>query len=148
VYRDGQIVADKKVLNSENSGRLPDEYSPTHTNYELDRIHKRIDDIFTNGILTLKTRQAVKSTAFFTDDGILELDTAVTAITVQLPSAKELIIYRIYAVKDAGGLAGTRNITVLAFPGGTIDGATSRTISTNYGSFLFYSDGSKILVLS
>jgi hypothetical protein len=141
-------LASKNIINSENSNGLPSEYAPYLIEYELNRLHKRLDDIFSKGIITLAPRRVYGSSAFFTDDGLVEVDTQVQAATVQLPRASELIVNRIYGIKDVGGLAGTRNITILPYPGETIDGATSRTISSNYASILFYSDGTQILVLS
>ncbi len=141
-------MASKNVINSEVSAGLSSEYSPYQIEYELNRLHKRLDDMFSKGFITVSPRRIYSSGTFFTDDGLLEVDTQAKAATVQLPKASDLIINRIYGVKDVGGKAGTNNITIVPRPGETIDGATSRVISSNYASFLFYSDGTQILVLS
>jgi hypothetical protein len=48
---------------------------------------------------------------------------------------------RIYIIKDESGAAGTNAITVTAQVPGTnkIDGASSKTINTNYGVLRLYS---------
>lgn len=141
-------MANKNQINSEVSNDLPREYDGWAMKYELDRLHKRLDDMISKGIITVNPRRVYASTTFFTDDGLVEVDTSAVAATIQLPRSKELIPNRIYGIKDVGGKAGTRNITVLPFPGETIDGATSKVISTNYANFLFYSDSTQILVLT
>lgn len=141
-------MASKNSINSETSSSLPVSYDPYSVELELNRLHKRLDDIFSNGLITIAPRRIYSSGNFLASDGLLEVDTQAIAATVYLPRAAELIPNRIYGIKDVGGLAGTRNITVIPQPGETIDGATSRTISSNYSSFLFYTDGTQILVLS
>lgn len=55
-----------------------------------------------------------------------------SGVTITLPSATGT--GRVILIKDVGGSAGTTNITINASGGQVIDGATSATISTNYGS--------------
>lgn len=54
----------------------------------------------------------------------------------------------IFQIKDQSGLAGTNNITIATEASETIDGAASIAIDKNYGSILFYSDGSNLFVIS
>ena len=63
------------------------------------------------------------------------------AVTVTLPTA-QLRPGRRYAVKDEFGAAATNNITVATEGSETIDGSATDTISDNYGSKTYYSDGS------
>jgi hypothetical protein len=49
----------------------------------------------------------------------------------------------IVIVKDESGAAGANNITINVTAGGTIDGESSKVISTNYGRIELYSNGSQ-----
>ena len=63
------------------------------------------------------------------------------AVTVTLPTV-QLRAGRTYTVKDESGAAATNNITVATEGSETIDGSATDTISQNYGSKAYYSDGS------
>lgn len=73
-------------------------------------------------------------------DYILAVSSTASARTVTVPNSSNT--NQIYIIKDTSGGAGTNNITITT-PGGvkTFDGATSITISTNYGSVRLYYDG-------
>lgn len=71
--------------------------------------------------------------------------TATGAVTITIASA-DIIDGRRIIIKDAGGNAGTNNITITP-ASGTIDGAASATISTNYGKAKLYSDGSNLFTI-
>jgi hypothetical protein len=64
------------------------------------------------------------------------------ARTVTLPAAASMT-NRIIVIKDESGFAGTFNIIINVTAGGTIDGASSKTITANYGSIEVYSSGSQ-----
>lgn len=64
-----------------------------------------------------------------------------TAKTVNLPSATAVGAGHVLTIKDYTGGASANNITIARAGSDTIDGATSRTISTNYGSVRLVSDG-------
>jgi hypothetical protein len=64
------------------------------------------------------------------------------ARTVTLPAAATMT-NRIIVIKDESGAAGTYSIIVNVTAGGTIDGASSKTITANYGSMEVYSSGSQ-----
>jgi len=74
-------------------------------------------------------------------DFIVAVTNTAAARTVSLPQASAAIVGEPYLVKDESGAAGTNNITVNVTGGGTIDGAASKVINTNYGSLRFYTDG-------
>lgn len=136
-------------LNAESAGFLPPEYNSEQLRYELNRIHKRIDDLLAQGIQTIKAVRVDRGPVELdSSPSVLECDTAVVAIDVQLPLAADMIPFVVYGVKDVGGLAATRNIVAYTHPGETIDGASSKTISSNYGKFLFYSDGFQLFTIS
>ena len=66
-------------------------------------------------------------------------DTSATR-TITLPSSG-LNDAQMFIIKDASGAAATNNITVTVNGGvKTIDGLTSQTISSNYGSMSVYYD--------
>jgi len=66
--------------------------------------------------------------------------TSLTLPTAQVVQGRELI------VKDAGGNAGTNNITVDTEGSETIDGAATAVINGNYDAARFYSDGTNWFV--
>jgi len=61
-------------------------------------------------------------------------------VTITLPTT-EVRKGRTYTVKDESGAAATNNITVATEGAETIDGSATDTISTDYGSVTYYSDG-------
>lgn len=71
------------------------------------------------------------------NDYYINVDTAVGPQTINLPSS--LQDGQTYVVSDSKGNAAVNNITILPSSGGTINGASSYVISTNFGSVtLFY----------
>ena len=64
------------------------------------------------------------------------------AASVGLPRPKDVGPGKTYLVKDEVGSAGSTTITILSTGEENIDGASSATITQNYGSKKFYSDGS------
>ena len=62
-------------------------------------------------------------------------------VTVTLPSA-QVHPGHVYTIKDESGAAATNNITAATEGAETIDGSATHTISANYGSVNYYSDGS------
>ena len=91
-----------------------------------------------SGGLFDKVFTSAKSTNFTAEVGFTYLINTGTAVTVTLPSAvtNAAIIF-----KDSTGTAATNNITINRADSATIDGATSQTISSNYGSMKLISDG-------
>lgn len=71
----------------------------------------------------------------------LIVDTTATR-SITLPSAGSVDPGRIYIVKDASGQANTNNITLNADGSDTIDGSSSQTLDSNYGSWMVVTDGS------
>jgi len=69
--------------------------------------------------------------------------TAIAAArTVTLPAASTMSGKRI-TVKDEAGAAATNNLTVVVASSGTIDGASSKVINTNFGVLNVYSNGTQ-----
>lgn len=76
-------------------------------------------------------------------DYLLLVDTSTTAITVNLPAALEGLTY---IIKDQSGNAAVKNITISP-AAGTIDGAGSKVISTNYVSYTVVCDGANWFIV-
>lgn len=79
-------------------------------------------------------------------DYIVSVDSSVIPISIRLPSAVTHAT-KIVIIKDAGGSANTNNITVTSPTAGTMDGVATQTISSNYGSLTFYSDGTDWFII-
>lgn len=86
---------------------------------------------------------AVSTTGNLTTSGesVVLADTSGAALTVTLSSADAYEGNEV-VVKDAGGNAGTNAITIDTEGSETIDGGTSTSVGTNYGSARLVSDGS------
>lgn len=69
------------------------------------------------------------------------VDTTGGAVAITLPAAGDVIHGRFYLIKDAGGAAGTNNITITPDGSDLIDGAASFVINSNYKSYMIISDG-------
>ena len=91
-----------------------------------------------SGGLFDKVFTSAKSTNFTAEVGFTYLINTGTAVTVSLPSA---VTNAAIVIKDSAGTAATNNITINRADSATIDGATSQTISSNYGSMKLISDG-------
>lgn len=83
-------------------------------------------------------------TTLNTTDRHVMVDTSSIAITVTLPA---VATGRRITIKDKSGAAGTRNITINRGGTSLIDGATSKTINTNYGVLDLVSDGTNWLII-
>lgn len=98
--------------------------------------------------LNVKTGQKVKrrgisgSTHYaFNDDFYLGVTSLALAPTINLPRPSIVGFGKLYVVKDESGGAASTTITVVSVGGETIDGAASKTITTNYNSLKFITDG-------
>jgi hypothetical protein len=77
-----------------------------------------------------------------TSDHLIAYTSLTAARTVTLPAASGMT-NRVVIIKDESGTAATNNITVNVTAGGTIDGASSKVITTAYGMVEVYSNGSQ-----
>lgn len=84
-------------------------------------------------------------TVIATDDFIGVTTTSTVTITLPLASS---MLGRQVIIKDVSGSAGTNNITIARTSSDTLDGATSKTINTNFGSLTFLANvsGSWVIV--
>lgn len=73
-------------------------------------------------------------------DFLIAYTTLAAGRTLTLPAAASCA-GRVFIVKDESGNAGTNNITVDGNASETIDGATTKAISANYGVLRLYCTG-------
>jgi hypothetical protein len=96
-----------------------------------------------DGISRAFSRTSVNSNTVISAAGTTsyyDVDTT-SGVTFTLPSAAGVAAGRFYEFKDTTGSAGTNNVVINRAGSDTIDGATSVTISTNYGGRRLISDG-------
>ena len=87
------------------------------------------------------TRVTTATYSILASDNIIHSTYSATgAVTITLPTA-QLVSGRIITIKDAGGLAGTNNITIATEGAEKIDGLDTLVINNNYNSVTLYSDG-------
>lgn len=84
-------------------------------------------------------------TATNQDHNIL-VDATSNTVTITLPTATTLAGQE-YSIKDWKGQAATRNITVATTSAQTIDGASTKVISTNFSSVRVVSDGANWAII-
>lgn len=90
-----------------------------------------------------KRRTTAISVAAIATDYIIGVTDNSVARTITLPAANTLRNGQMLIIKDeAGTAASANNITIARAGADTIDGATSLTISANYGIAKLYSNGS------
>jgi hypothetical protein len=78
----------------------------------------------------------------------VSVDTSSLAIKVTLPEVAAISEFRFIKVADASGNAQSKNITVTAHAGETINGASTFVIKDNYACYEFVADGGKNWILS
>ena len=94
---------------------------------------------YTTGTSSTYTIPAASGISFINAAG-----TGTTTVGLTLPGASAVSAGRFYYIKDGGGAAGTRAVTITASGTDTIDGGTAGgniSISTNYGHAIIVSDG-------
>jgi len=105
------------------------------------------DDITLNGTVTFAagiTLKHVSKTSDYSatvDDCVIGVDTSSGTVTVTLPSAGA-VAGKVFVINDEGGAAATNNVVVATEGSETIDGSSSASITSNYGTLRLYSDGS------
>lgn len=99
------------------------------------------DMYFPQGEARGRTPVTLNYTALSSDRRICYTALA-AARTVTLPAASSMT-GKVITVKDEAGAAATNNITVSVASAGTIDGASTSVINTNYGFKTYYSNGTQ-----
>lgn len=80
-----------------------------------------------------------------TDEILNVTYTATGAVTIDFKTA-QFIAGRTIVIKDAGGLAGTNNITLTTEGAQLIDGAATAVINSNYSAINVYCDGTNLFI--
>lgn len=75
-------------------------------------------------------------------DQLIAFTLLTTGRTLTLPLSSEANVGQRYVIKDEHGSASIHNITIACSGGQTIDGVSTKTISSNYGVLSIYSTGS------
>lgn len=88
-------------------------------------------------------RTAVANVAYtaLLTDYIIAYTSLTATRTVSLPAAATAGANRIYVIKDESGAAASFPIVIDPSGAETIDGATTKSISVNYGSYSIYTNG-------
>lgn len=76
-----------------------------------------------------------------TTDFLVGITNLVLAPTIGLPKPSLAGVGKTYTIKDEAGGAASTTITVVSAGEETIDGASSSTITANFGSKKYYTDG-------
>jgi hypothetical protein len=97
------------------------------------------------GLATTLVTKATNYTATNQDHNIL-VDATSGVVTITLPTAVTLAGQE-FLIKDWKGQAATHNITIATTSAQTIDGASTKVISANYGSVRVVSDGSNWAII-
>jgi hypothetical protein len=103
------------------------------------------DAIFRRG-QTIARKATNASYSVSTSDYLVPVTSLATAPTIGLPRPRNVGVGKVYIVKDEVGGAGTTTITIRSEGEETIDGAATATLTTNYQSKSFYTDGANWFV--
>lgn len=107
----------------------------------------QLADLYINGGLRAKRSTVNDGNYNATSANLIIAYTALTAQrTVNLPAANTMT-GRILIIKDEAGTAGTNNIVLDPNGAELIDGASTKSINTNYGSLTIYSSGSAWFII-
>ena len=93
-----------------------------------------------NGGISYSRRAVASTITASVNDAILGVS-GTAAIEIRLPSAGTYSSGQYFTVKDEGGGADTKNITILTTGAQTIDGRTSIILESPYSAVNIYSDG-------
>ena len=95
----------------------------------------------------VKTVNAATYNLLTSDDILHVTYTSTGSCTVTWPTA-QILTDRLVWIKDAGGNAGTNNITVATEGSQTIDGESTYVIDIDYAAVALYCDGTNLYVLT
>lgn len=97
------------------------------------------------GGLRLQTGVVSSAYTMTNDDHTVGVDTASAAVTVTLPASTP--VGQRFVVGDKTGHAATNNLTVAAPAGGSINGASTAVVNTNYGALHLVAWGSNVFTI-
>lgn len=93
-----------------------------------------------NLFLNQKIIQTATNYTALANDVIIEVTNTAAPRTITLPAPSSNNIGKFYIIKDTSGVASINNISITPTTG-SIDGASSKVINSNYGAVQVYSDG-------
>ena len=110
--------------------------SPTHVLTTIGSTH------LSGGLVHNRTGITAATYTLLLTDYYIGVDTTSNPVTLTLPAASTATAGQTFVIKDEGAAVGTNAITVEGGGSDTIDGLTSFTITSPYGSIGLYTDGS------
>lgn len=129
-------------------GDVEQEFDNAPDNLQTQKNFSVADSLFVNRSEThLRSGQRVNrraqsgSYSTTTTDYLIGITSLATAPTIELPRPRLVGIGKVYIVKDEAGGAASTTITVRSGGEENLDGATTSTLTTNYQSRRYYSDG-------
>lgn len=135
---------------------MPDTQNNRDFEYSLQNILKTSKDFYIKEVLSVTNievsqkrgqkfgRTAVRGavTTITTSDYLIGVTDLAVATSIGLPKPSQAGAGKTYIIKDEAGGATTTNITIRSEGEKLIDGSSSTTLSANYQSKQFYTDGS------
>lgn len=126
----------------DGSGFDDDKIAAQKTNDNFQAVKEAIEAIVTGGVVNVTTVNTPTYT-LLVDDYILNvIYTATGAVTSLMIPTEQTTEGRVLIVKDAGGSAGTNNITIETEGSEKIDGDFTLVINSDHSAINLYSDGS------
>lgn len=102
-------------------------------------------DSFKNAMANISTVNSATYDILITDEILHVTYTTTGAVTIDFKTA-QFVTGRTIVIKDAGGNAGTNNITLTTEGAQTIDGSATAVINSNYSAINVYCDGSNLFI--
>tara|TARA_R100000808_G_C2136607_1_gene144890 strand:- start:124 stop:1146 length:1023 start_codon:yes stop_codon:yes gene_type:complete len=94
-----------------------------------------------SGGVSFKRTKVTTSYSITTSDYYLGVDTTSSPVTLTIPAASTVTEGQTFVVKDEGGNTAANAITLSCSAAETMDGLTTTTITSPYGSVSMYTDG-------
>lgn len=124
------FISSPNVARTDKDLLIKDFFNFTNTEFVNKKGQKFARTVFTGSVYSSTTT-----------DYLIAVTGLSTTVTIGLPRPKLVGVGKTYVIKDEVGGAATTTITVVSQGEETIDGASSYSISTNYQSNSFYTDG-------
>lgn len=145
----GSNAAAISYKNSDNTGRIIFSSGTSVTVNDTNTLAKFDANIFylTKGVAYKLTSTAISYSVLVTDYIVAVTDNS-AARTITLPSTG-VATGQTFVIKDAAGTAASANAISVTVNGGvkTIDGSTTVSINTNYGSMTVYYNGTNYFII-
>lgn len=146
LYGDGRYLTNVTGSGGNASGQGPSGSVQFHTsNGTISGSSALVfrNDVFrVAGGIKLKRTTVSDNYTVTTLDYFVGADSSAGALSLTLPSAASVMSGQTFVVKDEGGAAGSKPITIAASGGDTIDGSNSVVLRSPYASIQLYCNGS------